>query len=69
MTLPGGPVVVVGSNGHVAWGFTNSYGDYLDLIELERDPADPSRVKTPAGWETAQATPRPWRSRAGPAKP
>ncbi|NLA67293.1 MAG: penicillin acylase family protein [Gammaproteobacteria bacterium] len=29
-TLPGLPAVVVGSNGHVAWGFTNSYGDSLD---------------------------------------
>ncbi|MEG3192625.1 penicillin acylase family protein [Lysobacter sp. D1-1-M9] len=29
-TLPGLPAVVVGSNGHVAWGFTNSYGDFLD---------------------------------------
>ena len=30
VTLPGLPLVVVGSNGHVAWGYTNSYGDYLD---------------------------------------
>ncbi|MBJ6980478.1 penicillin acylase family protein [Luteimonas sp. MC1572] len=29
-TLPGLPAVIVGSNRHVAWGFTNSYGDYLD---------------------------------------
>lgn len=29
-TLPGLPAVIVGSNGHIAWGFTNSYGDYLD---------------------------------------
>lgn len=29
-TLPGLPAVIVGSNGHVAWGFTNSYGDYMD---------------------------------------
>lgn len=29
-TLPGLPAVVVGSNGHVAWGFTNSYGDFMD---------------------------------------
>ncbi|HVR81150.1 MAG TPA: penicillin acylase family protein [Luteimonas sp.] len=29
-TLPGLPLVVVGSNGHVAWGFTNSYGDWAD---------------------------------------
>jgi penicillin amidase len=37
VTLPGTPFVVVGSNGHVAWGFTNSYGDYLDLIALDDD--------------------------------
>ena len=30
-TLPGMPAVVVGSNGHVAWGFTNSYSDWLGL--------------------------------------
>ncbi len=53
--LPGAPAVVVGSNGRVAWGFTNSYGDYLDLIELERDPQEARRWRTPAGWETAQA--------------
>jgi penicillin G amidase len=29
-SLPGLPGVVVGSNGHVAWGFTNSYGDWAD---------------------------------------
>ncbi|MGO1540401.1 MAG: penicillin acylase family protein [Luteimonas sp.] len=29
-TLPGLPALIVGSNGHVAWGFTNSYGDYMD---------------------------------------
>ena len=36
-------------------GFTNSYGDYLDLITLERDPQNPLRFKTPSGWETATA--------------
>lgn len=40
-TLPGTPFMVVGSNGHVAWGFTNSYGDWLDFVELEVDPAHP----------------------------
>src|SRR5690606_18770756 len=30
VTLPGLPAIIVGSNGHVAWGYTNSYGDYLD---------------------------------------
>jgi penicillin amidase len=30
VTLPGTPAMVSGSNGHVAWGFTNSYGDFTD---------------------------------------
>jgi penicillin amidase len=31
VTLPGAPLLVAGSNGHIAWGFTNSYGDWLHL--------------------------------------
>jgi penicillin G amidase len=30
VTLPGTPAVAAGSNGMVAWGFTNSYGDFAD---------------------------------------
>ena len=55
VTLPGAPVVVAGSNGQVAWGFTNSYGDHLDLIEVDADPAHPGQVRTAAGWETPVA--------------
>jgi penicillin G amidase len=55
VTLPGTPAVVVGSNGRVAWGFTNSYGDYLDLIALDTDPAHAGQVRTQAGWETPVA--------------
>ncbi len=50
LTLPGVPALVAGSNGHVAWGFTNTMGDWLDLIELETDPADPLRYRAPEGW-------------------
>lgn len=32
VTLPGAPLVVAGSNGLVAWGFTNSYGDWSDAV-------------------------------------
>lgn len=31
VTLAGVPALVAGSNGRIAWGFTNSYGDWLDL--------------------------------------
>lgn len=35
VSLPGTPNVVVGSNTFFAWGFTNSYGDWGDVIEVE----------------------------------
>jgi penicillin amidase len=50
VTLPGVPLVVAGSNGHVSWGFTNVDGDFLDLIKLEINPAEPSEYKTAEGW-------------------
>jgi penicillin amidase len=50
VSLPGTPAVVAGSNGHVAWGFTNSYGDWMDLIVLETDPARPGFYRTPDGF-------------------
>ena len=34
VTLPGTPFVIAGSNTRVAWGFTNSYGDYTDAVVL-----------------------------------
>lgn len=45
VTLPGLPIVVVGSNTHVAWGFTNSYGDWTDLVIVETDPAHADRYR------------------------
>jgi penicillin amidase len=51
LTLPGVPGVVVGSNGRIAWAFTNSYGDWLDLVRLEVDPARPDRYRSASGWE------------------
>ena len=33
----------------MAWGFTNSYGDWTDLIVLEVDPRQPDVYRTPAG--------------------
>ena len=48
VTLPGGPAVVVGSNTNIAWGFTNSMGDWADLVVLEPGPGDDSYL-TPGG--------------------
>ncbi len=35
VTLPGTPILVAGSNGHIAWGFTNSYGDWVDVQKAD----------------------------------
>lgn len=54
VTLPGLPFLIVGSNGQVAWGFTNSFGDWTDLVVVEHDPRDPSRYLTAEGSEPFQ---------------
>jgi len=48
VTLPGAPFVVAGSNTRVAWGFTNSYGDYTDAVVL-RPGSDDNTYQTPDG--------------------
>jgi penicillin amidase len=50
VTLPGVPAVVVGSNTHVAWGFTNTYADWSDIVLLDVDPDRPNEYLTPQGW-------------------
>ncbi len=50
VTLPGVPTLVAGSNRHLAWGFTTTYGDWSDIVLVERDPADTSRYRAPGGW-------------------
>lgn len=48
-SLPGTPAMIVGSNGHVAWGFTNSEGDWVDVVIVETDPNDQESYRTPDG--------------------
>ncbi|MDH3274574.1 MAG: penicillin acylase family protein [Gammaproteobacteria bacterium] len=48
VTLPGAPFVVAGSNGKVAWGYTNSYGDWSDAILLKAGRS-PDTYQTPDG--------------------
>ncbi|HEX6978335.1 MAG TPA: penicillin acylase family protein [Alphaproteobacteria bacterium] len=48
-SAPGVPAVVLGHNGHVAWGFTTTTADTHDLFIERVDPADPTRYLTPDG--------------------
>jgi penicillin amidase len=48
LTLPGAPILVAGSNGHVAWGNTNSYGDWTDAV-IVRPADEPGTYLTPDG--------------------
>ncbi len=41
-SLPGTPSMIVGSNTHVAWGFTNSEGDFADLVIWKPSLASPT---------------------------
>lgn len=54
VSLPGTPAVVAGSNGHVAWGFTNSYGDWSDLVVLETVDGEDLTYATPDGPRTLE---------------
>ncbi len=48
VTLPGSPFMIAGSNRHIAWGNTNSYGDWSDAIVLRPGAAD-GTYRTPQG--------------------
>lgn len=49
-SLPGAPAIVVGSNGRVAWGFTNAYADTVDWVRVDRDPSEPDHYRDRDGW-------------------
>lgn len=49
LSLPGTPNIIVGSNRHIAWGFTNSYGDWSDVIVLKTNE-DKTQYLTPQGY-------------------
>jgi penicillin amidase len=48
-TVAGVPLVVVGHNDRIAWGFTTTGSDVEDLFIEKLDPADPERYLTPEG--------------------
>ncbi|MBT7647022.1 MAG: penicillin acylase family protein [Rhodospirillaceae bacterium] len=51
-TLPGMPLVIVGTNGRIAWGVTNAGPDTQDLFVERFDPENPTMYLTPEGSES-----------------
>ncbi len=49
-TMPGLPLVVLGQNQHIAWGFTNTNPDVQDLYLERLHPDDANVYETPQGW-------------------
>ena len=64
LTLPGAPIMVAGSTGRVAWGFTNSYGDWSDLVRVERS-ADGAQYRSAGGWRPLERLTETLRSSSG----
>ena len=48
-TAPGAPLIVLGQNGHIAWGFTTTDSDTQDLFIETQAAADPGSYLTPEG--------------------
>jgi penicillin amidase len=48
-TVAGVPLVVIGHNERIAWGFTTTTADVEDLFIEKVDPTDPARYLTPQG--------------------
>ena len=51
VTLPGTPAVIAGSNGHIAWGFTNSYVDTVDVVLVETEATAQALYHAPEAWK------------------
>ncbi len=55
--LPGWPSMIVGSNGRVAWGFTNAYVDTTDVVLVETESIAQHFYRTPRGWVEIEERP------------
>jgi penicillin amidase len=48
-TLPGAPLLVVGSNTHIAWGFTNSAGNWMSVTRVPCTAVGADHLTTASG--------------------
>jgi penicillin amidase len=53
-TFPGAPLVVIGHNEHIAWGFTNNGADVQDLYIEAFNPDAPDKYRVNGAWKKAQ---------------
>jgi len=53
-SLPGAPLVVIGHNDRIAWGFTNNGASVQDLYIETFNPAQPDEYKVNGKWVKAQ---------------
>ncbi|WP_419904151.1 penicillin acylase family protein [Kiloniella sp.] len=49
-TSPGVPLIVLGHNSHIAWGFTTTHSDTQDLFIEKINPENPEQYLTPQGY-------------------
>jgi penicillin G amidase len=54
LTLPGAPMVIIGHNEHIAWGFTNNGADVQDLYIETFNPASFDEYRAKGSWVRAQ---------------
>lgn len=66
VTLPGVPIVVIGSNTRVAWSFTTMNADTEDLVRLIPDPDNPDAYLTANGSEPIEGVEEVIHPRDGP---
>jgi penicillin amidase len=64
-TVPGLPIVLLGQNGHMAWGFTTTGSDVEDLFVETFDPKNPDMYQTPDGWDRFRLRPEIIRIKGG----
>jgi penicillin amidase len=66
VTLPGAPGVVIGFNRDIAWSFTNTGADVLDLYRETVDtPEQPTRYLLDGEWRVLQLREEAYRDRKG----
>ena len=66
VTIPGAPGIIIGFTRDVAWSFTNTGADVLDLYaETVDDPKNPRRYQIDGEWKELQVTVETYRGKRG----